>query len=135
MKSLVTEDDATIVELLQIILMPFGPSEGACDGVEALRAFEKALEIHDPYDVILLDIGIPLLDGYEVIEQIRKIESERRINPVNRVKIFIISGLADMENAPASLDGSWDGYITKPFKCQNVLEAIAKVMPLPDVYL
>lgn len=109
---LAVEDDQDAISVLQLILGKNGfIYDIAEDGEEALE-----LAISYPYDVILLDIMLPKLDGYKVLEKIRK----RKI----KTPVIITSALDTEKNILDGLKGLADDYITKPF---NPDELIARI--------
>ena len=99
---LVVEDDFDIQELLQNFLQEAGYEVAtANDGIEALSLFSG-----QRYDLIILDILLPKIDGYGVCELIRK-QSD--------VPIIMLTALSGEEDQIRGLDLQVDDYITKPF--------------------
>ena len=112
---LVVEDDFDIQELLQNFLQETGYEvDIAGDGVEALSIF-----IDGKYDLILLDIMLPKIDGYGVCELIRK-QSD--------VPIIMLTALNGEDDQIKGLDLQVDGYITKPFSMPILIRKIAAVL-------
>ena len=112
---LVVEDDFDIQELLQNFLQEAGYEVAvANDGVEALSLFAG-----ERYDLIVLDIMLPKIDGYGVCELIRK-QSD--------VPIIMLTALSGEEDQIKGLDLQVDDYITKPFSMPVLLRKIAPVL-------
>ena len=112
---LVVEDDFDIQELLQNFLHETGYEvDIAGDGVEALSIF-----IDGKYDLILLDIMLPKIDGYGVCELIRK-QSD--------VPIIMLTALNGEDDQIKGLDLQVDDYITKPFSMPILIRKIAAVL-------
>ena len=112
---LVVEDDFDIQELLQNCLQETGYEvDIAGDGVEALSIF-----IDGKYDLILLDIMLPKIDGYGVCELIRK-QSD--------VPIIMLTALNGEDDQIKGLDLQVDDYITKPFSMPILIRKIAAVL-------
>ena len=112
---LVVEDDFDIQELLQNFLQETGYEvDIAGDGVEALSIF-----IDGKYDLILLDIMLPKIDGYVVCELIRK-QSD--------VPIIMLTALNGEDDQIKGLDLQVDDYITKPFSMPILIRKIAAVL-------
>jgi sigma-B regulation protein RsbU (phosphoserine phosphatase) len=88
----------------------------ALDGAAALRSVEKS-----PPDLVLLDIMMPGLDGYEVCRQLRARESTRE------VPVMFLSALEDVRNKTQGFEVGGTDYLTKPFE---VLEVKARVRSL-----
>ena len=111
---LVVEDDFDIQELLQNFLQETGYEvDIAGDGVEALSIF-----IDGKYDLILLDIMLPKIDGYGVCELIRK-QSD--------VPIIMLTALNGEDDQIKGLDLQVDDYITKPFSMPILIRKIDAV--------
>lgn len=112
---LVVEDDFDIQELLQNFLQETGYEvDIAGDGVEALSIF-----VDGKYDLILLDIMLPKIDGYGVCELIRK-QSD--------VPIIMLTALNGEDDQIKGLDLQVDDYITKPFSMPILIRKIAAVL-------
>lgn len=114
-KILIVEDDLSIQALLHDFIQEAGHSVVlAADGVEALAKYSE-----QPFDLILLDIMIPKIDGYGVCEVIRK---------KSDVPIIMLTALDSEENQIKGLDLQADDYITKPFSMPVLLRKIAAVL-------
>ena len=108
---LVVDDEKLIVKGIRFSLMQYGLDvECAYDGEEAL-AMAKATE----YDLILLDVMLPKMDGFEVCQQIREFSD---------VPIIMLTAKGDDMDKILGLDNGADDYITKPF---NILEVKARI--------
>ena len=114
-KILVVEDDLDIQELLKNFLQEAGYSIVlANDGVEALSVFSDV-----QFDLILLDIMLPKIDGFAVCELIRK---------QSQVPIIMLTALNGEEEQIRGLDMQVDDYITKPFSMPVLIRKIAAVL-------
>ena len=114
-KILVVEDDFDIQELLQNFLQEAGYEVTvANDGVEALSLFAG-----QRYDLIVLDIMLPKIDGYGVCELIRK---------QSQIPIIMLTALSGEEEQIRGLDLQVDDYITKPFSMPILIRKIAAVL-------
>ena len=110
-KILIADDDSNISELISLYLMKEGyDTQKAKDGREALKLFQS----YNP-DLIILDIMMPEMDGYEVCREIRKTAS----TPI----IMLTAKGEDMDKI-MGLEYGADDYITKPF---NILEVKARI--------
>ena len=108
---LVVDDEKLIVKGIRFSLEQDGMTvDSAYDGQEALDA-AKAKE----YDVILLDVMLPKLNGFEVCQQIREFSS---------VPIIMLTAKGDDMDKILGLEYGADDYITKPF---NILEVKARI--------
>ena len=110
-KVLVVDDEKLIVKGIRFSLEQDGMEEEcAYDGEEALK-----LATENQYDMILLDIMLPKMDGFEVCQQIRGFSD---------VPIVMLTARGDDMDKILGLDYGADDYITKPF---NILEVKARI--------
>ena len=114
-KILVVEDDFDIGELLQNFLQEAGYEVAvAKDGVEAIDIFSNG-----QFDLILLDIMLPKIDGFTVCELIRR---------QSQIPIIMLTALNGEEEQIRGLDLQIDDYITKPFSMPILVRKIAAVL-------
>ena len=112
---LIVEDDMDIQELLREFLKEAGYEvTSASDGIEAMDLFVK-----NKYDLILLDIMLPKIDGFGVCELIRK---------QSQIPIIMLTALGGEEEQIRGLDLQVDDYITKPFSVPILIRKIAAVL-------
>ena len=101
---LITEDNAVNRELLRELLEARGHSvDEACNGQEALQKLAKSRP-----DLLLLDLSMPVLDGFATLARIRQDPTLARL-PVLAVTAFAMRG--DQEKV---MDAGFDGYLSKP---------------------
>lgn len=123
MKSLVVEDDPLSRMLLLSILSQFGDCDVAENGEEAVTCVEKALVKQNPYDVMFLDIIMPVLNGQEALLEIRRIEREYGIKELQFLKVIIVTAMMDYENITQAFEaGHCEAYLSKPFSEEEILE-------------
>lgn len=112
---LIVEDDMDIQELLREFLKEAGYEVMAAnDGIEAMELFAK-----NKFDLILLDIMLPKIDGFGVCELVRK---------QSQVPIIMLTALDGEEEQIRGLDLQVDDYITKPFSVPILIRKIAAVL-------
>ena len=126
MKTLIVDDELTSRELLSMILKAYGPVDTAADGLDGLKAYNLALG-HEPYDLIMLDIMLPRMDGQQVLKSIRRIEQERGLVGPEQVKIVMISALGDFSNVSQAFASACTSYMTKPILAEKVLAELARL--------
>jgi CheY-like chemotaxis protein len=117
-KILIAEDNAVNRELLRELLEMRGYTVmEACDGEEALRMIEQTQP-----DLVLLDIGMPVLDGFAVVRKIR--ENPRLASlPVAAVTAYAMQG--DREKI---LNSQFDGYLSKPVNSRSLAEELDRLL-------
>ncbi len=124
MKTLVVEDDVSCSVLLQKILSPYGECLVAVDGREGLKLFFGAHEKKEPFELICLDIMMPVMDGQEVLKEIRKWEETKGILGLDGVKVIMTTALGDSKNIIQSFREQCEAYIVKPIDKNKLLNEI-----------
>ncbi|MBQ3968755.1 MAG: response regulator transcription factor [Lachnospiraceae bacterium] len=115
---LVVDDEKNIVKGLKLYLENDGDNvDAAYDGEEAMALVKEAMKLpkDERYDAILLDVMLPKLDGFEVLQQIREIDD---------VPVIMLTAKGEDMDKILGLEYGADDYITKPF---NVLEVKARL--------
>lgn len=114
-KILIIEDEYRIQEILTEFLREYGyDTDSAYDGVEGLSMFRKA-----KYDLVLLDIMMPKIDGFAVLELIRQ-DSD--------MPVIVITAMEEEEHQIKGFDLEADDYIVKPFSMNLVIRRIEAVL-------
>ena len=110
-KILLIEDDASIIRFLSLSLDKNGYKViEARNGIEGISLF-----MSDNPDLILLDLGLPDIDGMEVLRQIRQ---------KSDVPIIVVSARGQEREKISALDQGADDYVTKPFSAEELLARI-----------
>ena len=118
-KALIVEDDINIAELLKIYLQKDGfETENAYDGGKAV-ALAKSFRP----DIILLDIMLPVMDGWQVCREIRK---------SSHVPIIMLTAKGESMDKISGLEMGADDYVTKPFDPKELIARIHAVMRRSD---
>ncbi|MCU1512905.1 MAG: DNA-binding response regulator, partial [Arthrobacter sp.] len=105
---LIVDDEVQILRALQINLNARGYS--TVTAFTGQNALEQAAQ--HPVDVIILDLGLPDLDGVEVI---------RRLRRWNKVPIVVLSARHGSDDKIQALDAGADDYVTKPFGMDELM--------------
>ncbi len=112
MRVLLVEDDSATARSIELMLRGGGfvvdTSEFGEDGIEVGKLYD--------YDIILLDLMLPDIDGYEVL---RRLRAQKVTTP-----ILILSGLSEMDNKIKGLGFGADDYLTKPFDRRELIARI-----------
>ena len=98
----------------------------ANNGKEAVDAVINSSEVKR-YDLIILDIRMPGLDGISALKEIRKYEEKKGISIEEGAKIIMITGYPSPENMIASFKEMADGYINKPYFRDDILAKIEEL--------
>jgi len=114
-KILIIEDEVAIQNILKNYLEDAGYEVAvADDGMEGYQAFQNG-----SFDLILLDIMMPKIDGYVVLEMIRKVSS---------IPILMITAMGDVIDQIKAFELKVDDYITKPFDMKLVLMRVEAML-------
>ena len=114
MKILIVEDEEMIARLIRIGLEKAGYS---CECVYDGKAAADLLE-EKRYDLILLDIMLPEIDGYELLEYVREFE----------IPVIFITAKSSLEDKVKGLRAGADDYITKPFELAELTARVESVL-------
>lgn len=113
---LVVDDDAHIRELCRLYLTKEGFSVlEAADGPEALTRMED-----DPPDLVVLDVMLPRLDGWEVLNRVR--------DRTEWLPVIMLTAVGDETDRVAGLEMGADDYLTKPFSPRELVARIKAVL-------
>ena len=127
MKTLVAEDNAISGIVLQRILKKVGSCVIAHDGEEAFNLFKDALDNGVPFDLVCLDIIMPILDGQAALRLIREEEERHGIYGLDQVKIIMTTGMTDSDYIFSSFREQCDAYIRKPVESRFFLDQLRKL--------
>jgi DNA-binding response OmpR family regulator len=109
---LIVEDELRLAEILQKQLQESGfKADVANDGYVGKRMMEKS-----EYDLVVLDINLPLMNGYELCKEIRKKNS--------KIPIIMLTALGTSENKLVGFEAGADDYVLKPFDYRELLARI-----------
>ncbi|HEY9165373.1 MAG TPA: response regulator [Candidatus Kryptonia bacterium] len=94
--------------------------QSAGDGDEAIEFVRKKNEQGDRYDVVLLDIKMPKVDGFEVLKYVK-------VN-VPETKVIMLTAYADVKNAIESLRLGASDFVSKPYDLDDILTSINRAL-------
>ncbi len=124
LKVLIVEDSQESIDLLVYFLKPAGYEVvTAMDGIQAIEKVER-----DPPDIILLDIMLPRLDGFQVCERLKK---NRR---TFYIPIVMITALKELKDKIRALEAGADDFISKPFDSVELLARVKSLLRLKLYY-
>lgn len=114
-KIMIVDDDANIVELIALYLKKEGyETVEYYDAKSALLAFEK-----DAPDLVILDIMLPEMDGYDVCKEIRRISN---------IPVIMVTAKGETFDKVLGLELGADDYIVKPFEAKELTARIKAVL-------
>ncbi|MCI7789955.1 MAG: response regulator [Lachnospiraceae bacterium] len=127
MRILIAEDDFASRKFILKFLSVYGECDVTVDGMEAVDAFMMALEEDEPYDLICLDVMMPVMDGYQALKSIREIEKQHNIPEEERAKIIMTTALNEQKNVKKAFELGCTVYCAKPIdmeKLKSTLEML-----------
>ena len=104
MRILLAEDDFITRKFMMNFLSKYGECDVTVDGMEAVDAFMMALEEGNPYDLVCLDIMMPVMDGYQALVGIRNLEKERNIPEEKCAKVIMATALNEEKNVKMAFE-------------------------------
>lgn len=115
---LAVDDDRTMLNLIREVLSKekFHITT-AGGGKEGMKVLDRSR-----FDLILLDIDMPDVSGFDVLRHIRSRSSD--------VKVVMVTGLNDLENGVRAMESGANGYITKPFNVKDFVSEVRRVLEL-----
>lgn len=127
LKILILEDDKlTLMLLTQIFARNYKISSYE-RGNEAWEEWLRASHAGEPYNVIILDLMIPDLSGFEVLKLIRDWENANNVDPKHRARVFVNSALDDKQSVEQASQYQADGYFFKPYSIDKIMSTLERI--------
>ncbi|MDX5392555.1 MAG: response regulator [Caulobacteraceae bacterium] len=121
LRVLLADDNPTNRRVVELMLGAAGVDVISVEnGAEALQALEA-----DPFDLVLMDLRMPVMDGFEAIRAIRRHEVQ---GPGARTPIIVLSANSGPEDRAASAEAGADRHIAKPIRAEALFGAISEVL-------
>ena len=127
MRILIVEDELVSRTKLELIMDSFGDCQTLDRGDDALAAILEAQRENDPFDLIMLDINLPGMDGIQLLSAIRNAEKELNIENRREAKILMTIAYRDKDRIVASVQSGCDDYIGKPFNLDLIRDKLDKL--------
>jgi len=124
MKVLIAEDSFIARKLMLAYLSKHASCDVAINGIEAVEAFQLALEESEPYDLICLDIRMPNMNGLDALKTIRKSEKEYGISGLDVVKVIMTTAEGDKTNILTAFNSGCEAYLVKPVSKEKLFAEI-----------
>jgi len=117
-KILIVDDEPSLIVALQFLMEQNGyETIAALSGEEAMEAIAK----HHP-DLVLLDIMLPVVDGFEVCQRVRENQDWKDI------RIVLLTALGSEAHVTKGLDLGADAYVTKPFSNTDLVAQVKELL-------
>ena len=132
MKALVVDDDSINRIVLQEILSGYAEVQSCEDGNEAVLAYRRALDQGAPYDLVCMDVLMPVMGGIEALKLIRG-EDELRGRPRSQAaKVIITTAADDNDTIGQAFRELCDAYIVKPIEADEIIDIVRWLFPLEE---
>ena len=116
MNILIADDSSSIRNLVRKFLEMEFPKANFFEAADGL----EALEHHQAADLIVMDLGMPYMDGMAFVEKVRETDRKK--------PVLILSGQADPKTIRKLLDAGADDYLAKPFKSEILRDKVRQLM-------
>ncbi len=124
MKILIVDDDPVAQIMIKEMLSPLGECDICNNGEEGLLAFEYAHEMGQPYDLVILDIMMPVMDGMETLQAIRDKELQMEDTLSGNVLIIVLSVKDEMRNVLQCMAMGASDFLSKPIRPAALLDVL-----------
>lgn len=122
MNILIIDDEFVTANKIKHILKTVGKGYVAINGKQALRYVNKFIEKEMCFDLILIDINLPDVNGLELLNKIRMIENNKKVK--THSKKIIITAEGSKDNVKKALKSQCDGFFVKPISRDKMLSKI-----------
>ncbi len=131
MKILLTEDDFVTRIIMKELLSKYGQVDIAINGQEAVEAVKLSIESENMYDLILLDIMMPIMSGQEALklivkeqEDVRKLKKKEFFK---KTEIVMTTALNDSKNVMTAFTEQCSGYLIKPITPSKLADKLTEL--------
>jgi len=128
LKCLIVEDDFISRRIFKELLSPFADCDIAINGQEAIDSFSLAHQSNRPYNVIFMDIMMPVIDGLGALKAIRALEKNMEVPPRLAAKIVMTTALDDPRTVIRAFnDGEASSFLVKPITKRKLVQTLREL--------
>lgn len=128
LRILIVDDSSSARYLVSQYLAEHGSCAQARDGLEAVEMVEESLAENEPFDLIVMDVEMPRLNGIEAVKRINALFESLNLPEEQRSRIIMLSNRGDPGYVlKAQYDAGAHLYVTKPFKPETLRQAMASL--------
>lgn len=127
MKILIVDDEKISRKILLKKFKPFGDCTEVDNSTDALKQYDNAIEEKDPFDLISLDVSMPIMDGKQILAAIRKKEINQKVPKKDQVKIIMITSRMNMSTIKKCIQLKCNGYLAKPVNNYQLIENLERL--------
>ena len=125
MKILLAEDDRLSRDFLEGFMKVYGDCDSAADGMEAIANGLESMKMHEPYGLLCLDLMLPKVDGLKVLEIVRRLEEQYHVPAAERMRVIIMTAIADVNVIDQAFKLGCDAYASKPIDTEKIQKVMA----------
>ena len=125
MRCLVVDDDETCRKFIIKVMERIGHCDVAMTGKEAIELVTKSFGTGDLYEVVFLDIMMPVMDGKQALSAIRALERRAGLQDGWGAKIVMTTAMGDYDTVRQAFHNQCDGYLVKPLSISR-MEALLR---------
>lgn len=125
---LLVDDDERFAMLVAKKLEKYAKCVISTAGDDAILQFEHHMREGSPFQAIFMDIEMPKMNGHEVVSEMRRIEKQNKIDPLEAFKLIMLTAHKDVKNVSTSFfkDGA-DAYVHKASLKEKLVEELKRV--------
>lgn len=131
MRSLVIDDDLVCRRVLSKILRQYGECIIATDGAEGLALIRDAIQEPRGYDLVCLDVMMPLIDGHDVLTSLRQMEEQAQLPAERCSRVIMVTAMDDSTNLMQAFKEQCDAYLVKPVSIERITAELRKLHLIP----
>lgn len=126
MKCLIVDDEVFCREFVATLLSTTADCHQASSGTDALDRYNAAMAKGDPYDLVILDIMMPGMNGHDVAKAIRSLERDQKLE--KKVSIVMLTALNSANDAMESFCNAQSAaYLVKPVSKEGLFNVVSKL--------
>jgi two-component system chemotaxis response regulator CheY len=127
------EDEPTTRMVLEDILSERGECRVCANGLDAVRLFGEALRGGEPFDVVIMDLIMPQMDGTEALGEMRAMERDHGVAPGSEVAVVVLSETRDVKQVMGAYrEGLVSAYLSKPLDGAVLLRTLDELTGSPQ---
>lgn len=127
MRSLVIDDDLVCRRVLGKILRQHGECIIATDGAEGLALLRDSIQVRSRFDLVCLDVMMPLIDGHDVLTALRLMEEQAQRPADQCSRVIMVTAMDDSANLMQAFKEQCDAYVVKPVTVERITAELRKL--------